>query len=556
MKADALHLNNQAGQAVVFVMAMLGVILVSVVFLYQAGRITTEKMQLQNAADAAAFTTSTLEARALNFTAYTNRAMVANEIAIGQGVGLLSFASELKSVKKFFYAYANLIDLASVGTAEEFTGPMRAIGAGIGTAGKAMEETLDKIVPYWIKAFHTVNKIYSITQNIYHYTTAALVMDGVGKSLQGNVVGTRYGGNLFKNLLDPPKENAKASPISLVAMVGHFSTYLNGYTRRFNQADATYDSNHLDQDGMGRFAATVRRARDDFSSGQGPNTRNWKISGHGGIDYEIITLKMKLEAASKGGTELIKKNNRFIWAGGDTGGFKAKIKLLVGPPPPLPPIKLSISVSSPSIPFGAGGYQAADNSQSLSSGDLAGATRPSQPSGLGGATEQAWWFAKNKIRKNKVALAPYGGLPAYRDVAVPSEPLEKFPFAFPFFLIAVEKDHDRFKAMGPQFKKELDLGSGKSFDKKIAAVAKSEVYFSRPSDLDYFARKDGNREKENLFSPFWQARLVDTSDLDRFFVLALQQKTIWASKADLQRLPTELTQSIVRGLESFLRMFP
>jgi len=543
-----LHLNNQAGQAVVFVMAMLGVILISVVFLYQAGRITTEKMQLQNAADAAAFTASTLEARALNFTAYTNRAMVANEIAIGQGVGLLSFASELKSVKKFFYAYANLIDLASMGTAEGFTGPMRAIGAGFGTAGQAMEETLDKIVPYWIKAFHTINQIYSITQNIYHYTTAALVMDGVGKSLQGNVVDTRYGGNLFENLFDPPKENAKASPISLVAMVGHFATYLNGYTRRFNQADAKSDSNK----GMGRFAATVRMARDDFSSGQGNNTRNWNISGTGGIDYKIITLKMKLEASSKGGTELIRKKDRFIWAGGDTGAFKAKIKLIVG----RWPLKFSKSVSSPSIPFGAGGYQAADNSQSLSPGDLVGATRPSKPPGFGGATEQSWWFAKNEISKNKVAQAPYGGLPAYRDVTSASEPLEKFPFSFPFFLIAVEKDHDRFKARGPQFKKELDLGSGKSFDKKIAAVAKSEVYFSRPSDLDYFARKDGNREKENLFSPFWQARLVDTSDLDRFFVLALQQKTIWAAKAELQKLPTGLTERIVRGLESFLRMFP
>jgi uncharacterized membrane protein (Fun14 family) len=552
MEADSLHLNNQAGQAVVFVMAMLGVILVSVVFLYQAGRITTEKMQLQNAADAAAFTASTLEARALNFTAYTNRAMVANEIAIGQGVGLLSFASELKSVKKFFYAYANLIDLASLGTAAEFTGPMRAIGAGFGTAGETMERTLGKIVPYWIKAFHTINQIYSITQNIYHYTTAALVMDGVGKCLQGNVVGTRYGGNLFKNLFDPPKENAKASPISLVALAGHFSTYLNGYTRRFNQAGATYDSNHFDQDGMGRLAGTVRMARDDFSSGQGNNTRNWELSGHGGIDYAVIALKMKLTAASKGGTELIRKNNRFVWAAGDTGAFWAKIKLIVG----IWPLRKSISVKSPSIPFGAGGYQAADNSQSLSPGDLAGATRPSQPPGFGGATEQAWWFGKNQIRKNKVALAPYGGLPAYRDVATPFEPHEKFPFSFPFFLIAVEKDHDRFKATGPQFKKELDLGSGKSFDKKIAAVAKSEVYFSRPSDLDYFARKDGNTEKENLFSPFWQARLVDTSDLDRFFVLALQQKTIWAAKADLQKLPTGLTQSIVRGLESFLRMFP
>ena len=92
---------NQSGQASVFVIALIGIVLVSTIFLYQSGRLTSEKMQLQNAADAAAFGASTLEARSLNFAAYTNRAMVANEVAVGQMVGMLSFVDELKTTGEY-----------------------------------------------------------------------------------------------------------------------------------------------------------------------------------------------------------------------------------------------------------------------------------------------------------------------------------------------------------------------------------------------------------------------------------------------------------------------
>jgi len=85
--------EHQFGQAMVFVVLFLGVVTLSLVFLYKAGKITSEKMQLQNAADAAAYSVSLTEARDLNFMAYTNRAMVANEVAIGQLVGMASWAT-------------------------------------------------------------------------------------------------------------------------------------------------------------------------------------------------------------------------------------------------------------------------------------------------------------------------------------------------------------------------------------------------------------------------------------------------------------------------------
>jgi hypothetical protein len=45
---------------------------------------------------------------------------------------------------------------------------------------------------------------------------------------------------------------------------------------------------------------------------------------------------------------------------------------------------------------------------------------------------------------------------------------------------------------------------------KMSALASAQVYFDRPGGLAAFARADGQRELGNLFSPYWQARLIDT----------------------------------------------
>ena len=75
---------RQHGQSAVFVLLFLGILLISLNYLYKQGRITSDKMEMQNAADAIAYSISLTEARDLNFAAYMNRAMIANEVAIGQ----------------------------------------------------------------------------------------------------------------------------------------------------------------------------------------------------------------------------------------------------------------------------------------------------------------------------------------------------------------------------------------------------------------------------------------------------------------------------------------
>lgn len=84
MRPPARRPAQQLGQASVFVVILIVVVLVGVLVLFNSGQLTRQKMEVQNAADAAAYSAAVLRARSMNFMAYTNRAMVANEMAIGQ----------------------------------------------------------------------------------------------------------------------------------------------------------------------------------------------------------------------------------------------------------------------------------------------------------------------------------------------------------------------------------------------------------------------------------------------------------------------------------------
>lgn len=97
--------TREHGQSAVFVLLFLGILLISLNFLYKQGRVTSDKMEMQNAADAIAYSISITEARDLNFAAYLNRAMVANEVAIGQLMGLASWAILVHSYADFLNAY-------------------------------------------------------------------------------------------------------------------------------------------------------------------------------------------------------------------------------------------------------------------------------------------------------------------------------------------------------------------------------------------------------------------------------------------------------------------
>jgi len=83
--------NRERGQAIVLIMAILMLAAGTVVVLYNTAQTATEKTRLVNAVDAAAYSGAIWTARNLNFMAYTNRAMVANHVAVGHFVSYMSW---------------------------------------------------------------------------------------------------------------------------------------------------------------------------------------------------------------------------------------------------------------------------------------------------------------------------------------------------------------------------------------------------------------------------------------------------------------------------------
>ncbi|MEE2731823.1 MAG: Tad domain-containing protein [Pseudomonadota bacterium] len=84
--------SSQSGQVFPLALAVLVIACVTFFFVFNSGRAVNEKINLVNAADASAYSGAQIAARHLNFMAYTNRAMIANEAAIGH---LYSFQVEV-----------------------------------------------------------------------------------------------------------------------------------------------------------------------------------------------------------------------------------------------------------------------------------------------------------------------------------------------------------------------------------------------------------------------------------------------------------------------------
>lgn len=75
--------------------------MMALLVLYNQGQLIRHRVQLENTADATVYSVAKLAARNKNFAAYTNRAMVANEVSIGQIVALMSWGKHYRDINKF-----------------------------------------------------------------------------------------------------------------------------------------------------------------------------------------------------------------------------------------------------------------------------------------------------------------------------------------------------------------------------------------------------------------------------------------------------------------------
>ena len=90
-----MGIRRQDGQALIYGLFVLVGGLTALFFLFNTSQLTAEKAKLVNTADAVAYSAGVMHARALNFDAYTNRALMANEVMIAQAVSIASWTKHV-----------------------------------------------------------------------------------------------------------------------------------------------------------------------------------------------------------------------------------------------------------------------------------------------------------------------------------------------------------------------------------------------------------------------------------------------------------------------------
>lgn len=107
-----MHANEsrrQRGQILPLALVLLVAVAAALFYMFNTGQLVQEKLRLTNTADAVAYSAGVFEARLLNYDAYANRAIIANQVAIGQAVGLASWAKYMGTSASTIGPYLHLI---------------------------------------------------------------------------------------------------------------------------------------------------------------------------------------------------------------------------------------------------------------------------------------------------------------------------------------------------------------------------------------------------------------------------------------------------------------
>lgn len=468
---------RQRGQAIVYVTAMLGVLALGLAYVFNAGQISNEKTRLQNTADAVAYSVAVVEARDLNFKAYTNRIMVANQIAVAQAVGMVSWlrwldntAQNLARVTRIFpYLNAATSALASVARA------VRNVGEPIMQGIAAIADS--------------VILIASTAQQLMHFATIGIAQSTLIEVAQAN---------------DPTVDTALSFRDAIFwdsLRTGHLN-----FTRRYDPRQVRGGSSaggHRER--MNEFRQVTLDSRDPFS-----RARNYRFGPRFTIPFVV-----RFEMQRRGGTELSGPDSQepyYTWSAMDTLSLHASTYSCRR-------FRCRWRSWNEILPLGWGAAQASQQRNTVyysrNRGSNYGGTWQTNPIASG--------LAAGQFQNARNVYSRYFGLRPFYDI-VQTGLLDQAPGVK--VLLVKNNTSNALRTMqetgfnrrnGP-----LDIESdGGMIRDRMNAVAKAVPYFSRPDDL-WSRGAGGGREYGNAYNPYWQARLekIEGAELRTVQVLA------------------------------------
>ena len=512
---------SESGQAALFATILIPVVLLAGLLVFNTGQLTATKLKTQNAADAAAFSAMQMEARELNFISYTNRAMVANQVAIGQTISLVSWGHYVKNLGQTIQQIGTVASVIP-GVGQAIGAITNAIARVTNALGQGVEEASKVVLPLLDGA----DMALSGAQEMYHLNNG--VFPNSGKPGAMTAVAEQVA-----KLNDP---QAQLNTVVLSTMLVSYDLERGNFIKRWGGTKA---------DAQERMAYLINASRDGFTRER--NDMPTILRPFQSLPLWPFRIGMERRGGSQIATDV---TGKYAWSGMDTlsfrmwkykcrwsgcgwrGGFEIPLgwgsAQTAGQEPyhyfqssrRYQTSSARVETSYPpqtqtqSIPPYGGSWDANPLASNIAKSQYA-REQDTYGKKMAGTTGDADRFAA-------------GGITRYQDFVRDSNALKNAngdpADIMPFYMVVVEHPRgtvrDSVTALGigqASARQEMNLVLPQTAQGgQIRAVAKAQAYFRRPKSL--WPRADGYYERGNLFSPFWEARLVDLTAQDRVSV--------------------------------------
>lgn len=500
------------GQALILILISLVVLILGLLVVFDTGQVVTTKVELVNSADAAAYSIAVQQARDFNLIAYMNRATVANQIAMAQMASWYSWTNFAVSATSHL---KEALDALGVILSETGVGEVLLEAAqDLQSAQRTLQSLRDGENQFFSIAAGAVAALDGVYSRASVLAAHAQLVDAPALAME------------VVHLNDPQATLPAGAQALLVKDAVTAGRYLTRY-RIFGGAGSCGPRGYRggcgkgrDTNGVNRLLNVVMEARDPFSRVRNGSLLPLPWPWHGSL------------LVKRGGTDLVGYRN---WVGVDTLDVR------------MPYISfgwLGPEFKVKDLPAAWGGGAVVDR-QSGSFASLAlkdkGWNGPfkgaADYAGQGYESPYGGAMANSVVKKalydsddpwvvsKSTYLGGTVGLPDYDDI-VPNRATVPYvvtgsavqnggaqPDVGPTFTVLIVQPIDTVRTSshvqgigGPPDLKTTDEAVGNG----LTAIASAQVYFSRSSTLFPRMVESDRREIGSLFSPYWQARLVDT----------------------------------------------
>lgn len=456
------HLRSARGQALPIGLALIMMGALATLVLFNTGKLATEKSNVANTADAAVYSGLVWQARTLNFQAYTNRAMVANQVSISQLVSIGSWTNYGRiSARNLDYA------IGWIPVVKPFTQAAVNIMTQV-------ENIVQSAVKVAIPIINAINDVLSIAQESVYNASYVVTPEVVSSIVKSN---------------DP---RYRASSTYAIAAQARNAAAWEGLSQRYSGS-----SNEIE-----RKVNIIEQSRDRFSADRGWDRMKPLPS------RVYVTPIDRFQIRKEGGTRLVREGDSWEWRGKDTlsvhwdhfSCWRCKWR-------------------TQELPMGWGQNYAYSDSECPGgncSGWMRSNPRAEELADLEGESLGDIYSGVKSYRSLKDLSA------ASRDVRVT---LHVEVEVGNCDVRTAEKIRQLGSASPPDGKLASGLEPGLFYtddfyaDDDMASISSAEVFFERPvletGDRLQVAGIGGVNEYANLFNPYWDVRLIEVSEKER-----------------------------------------